>query len=415
MTLFRERPFKRSLEGVIYSLKFPSRLKMAIFPQTSFQEWFHSPDQQAIDPTFTYDLLRVGWNNNQITLTEGAEGTKEITFLLDPQGGSLLNTTLIFQTPLVESQNKDLLVAWPDNFFHNYIQKATLRSGSTLLSEMDSTYFDAAIQLLPRNLGPGKRDQYLRNIGNLPSLTKFQKTLPSTRLSFSVPWGWSEKHPLPISLMNVKPLTMTYTLRPFSELLRVVERISGTEKLRKYQVNDPIQIGKSPQRLQMLTDVALFTPEELAAQRSERRYFILDWIESFDIGSSSTIRPKYPVRALLLLAENQKATLMNNLSVYGTDPEDGYLGKGPLLTIQDYPAEIFSDDQPLERAFASPERPGYYFIPLVSDLKRYESPGIVDTIPISTKLISPEYNLKIRSWGYVVWILENGEVKNAFL
>lgn len=160
----------------------------------------------------------------------------------------------------------------------------------------------------------------------------------------------------------------------------------------------------------MISAYSMSTPAEIVAHRSDKRYFILDWIESFD---TPLINTTYPSRGLLIMGENQKALEANNRSDYGTDFEDSYRGTGPILTIQGMDANIFSNDEPLGRGLASPERPGYYFLPLTSDPGRYEAPGIISPGSLSITM-EPGFNLKIRSWGYIVWALENGRVINTF-
>ncbi len=382
---------------------------------SEFQKWLHSPfPGSTLDPAYSYDDPKISWESTSLEEIIPIFVESEVTFELNPERDLLLYTTLIVQTPEIVSSSPDILVAWSDNLFHNYIQEITLMSGDQILTSMDSKFFDANIQLIPTRTGARQRDQYLECIGN-GLLNRFQSRIPSKEITFPVPWSWTRERspPLPIMLMNSLPLTIKITLNSLENLIRVVERRSGNEVLRKYQPSDPITVGTFS-NLRMICRYGKVTPAEFRLQRSVNRYLYLDFIEKFEIPVDSTgvvdqsIRVNGPSRALIVMAENLESSSVNNLSNYSTNSEDAYLGYGPISVLEGLSGSIFSESETYWNGLSSPERPGYYLLAFSPHLARYRDVGISEEAFIRAELVSPNYELHIRSYGYRIWSLING-------
>jgi hypothetical protein len=392
---------------------------------TAFQKWLHSSTtpSEKLDPSFSYDFIRIPWQTNYLETIEGVvdnDDSSTVVFNLSPNSHVCYYSTLTMTTPDVTSTTS--LIAWPDNLFHNFVQKATLKFNDLELTSMDHVFFDGSIQLLPIRSGPGKREQYLRDIGNFPMLTTFSKHLPSRRLSFPLPWSFSreESPPFPLFMTTGASISMSFKLERIPNLLRVLDG----NVYRRYQVDPGITFSRTAPVLKMTSRYGTVTEREVLEQRKYFSYLILDTISSMDapVQNGEAVRvintDGLPCRALMVMAENTTSTEVNNRSNYSTDPEDSYAGEGPLTTIAQTvvaqnpeAAETFSNDEPYWTGKAAPERPGYYFISFSPNPNRYFDIGRVNPGTLTVTLGDDQpYNLRIRAVCSQIWKFNLGMV-----
>jgi hypothetical protein len=375
------------------------------------QRRLHLPSElgKSVDPTFSWDYYNVAYSDSQTVdiepvVTQNPDGTVTITFTFDQSFSVVQSTTLYMTTPEYATKSADIMIALPDNFFHNYVSRAELKFGDQSMTTMDTSVFDALIQTAPVRTS---RKQYLRNIGNNGVLNVFNHRLAASRVSFPVPWGWSRRNSPPLPLFLIEgPVTVSYTLKPVTSLLRVVQRNrQGQEILRKYNPNDPVDVPPLPIP-RMVCEYANLTPEEIEIQKSITRQMSLDSFASIRVPvvdgmGRIRINNDWPMRSVFVMAQNMKAALVNNLSNYSTDYEDSYKGNGPLLLLQGLEAGYYSDDAPLWSGIKAPERPGYYLIPL-SDLEKYIVSGPTD-LEVSATVTTGEYELCVIAYAYQLY------------
>lgn len=372
--------------------------------KTIFQEWLHSSETEPVETSIDIDFNRTGWNSiyfdDNLPIEDGV-------YRLDSHAHLLYGSTLIALAPELVSEDPNIQVAYPDNFLHNWISEIQLYGSDQLFLRLDSAYLDGAIQLIPDNNGPGQRDHYLVNIGNNNRLNSFQTIIPETGVSLNLPWRW--KRPFPLFLMS--KVEIRIKLRPISDIIRVLDNSSGKNIYRKYQLSDPVRIG-SIQPIRLINKYGRMTEAEVEFLQERTTYINIPWIDQVDISIGNSNRIILPLeltgisQGILLMAENLDAREINNLSTYGTDSADSYQGEGPIVTIQDFPANYFASNHPGLFSNACPERPGYYLISLSGNNEQvsnfaYSGVQKLDNLVITTN--PGRYHLRLRSFGYRVW------------
>lgn len=334
-------------------------------------------------------------------------GNGMVEYQLDMSRDVLINTSLIMETPEVAVKTADILASLPDNFFHNYVSRIQLVVNDNVILEMDSPTFDTLSQILPIALS--HREMYFRNIGNNGINNVFGRRHPKTGLSFMIPWGFSRYTPLP--LFALENVSIRAVIKPIQELLRVVKRSkTGEDILGLYSEGDSVDLPDFPLPT-MVVEYADLTDEELVIQPRQFEYQ-LEYFETFKPDMSLEINiasnDPWPIRGLFIMAQNNRAREIGNLSVYGTDEEDSYKGNGPISMINDIPAYFFSDQTSIWSGMSSRERPGYYFYPYTNLRENGTSGQAIDiqvTIPDWK-----DYTLHVISYGYRIWRIRNGEM-----
>lgn len=399
----------------------------------NYQIWLHSSNN-AVESPFYRENIRIGWYSTFMEeLSSSNIKDDEITFTVNPKAHFLLYTNLIFHTPEIKSKDPNLKVAWTPNLMHNYVQSAELKFNDLLIQRFDSLGADILIQLDSKP-EPGKRTQYLSDIGNLTSLTKFNDYLPSKRLSLHCPWSFSKKISkcLPLCLSTSTKIIMTFKLqRDPSKLIRV---LNDTERALQY--NDPVQIKGLEKNLLMYPTYygkyIITTPKAIKWHKKIKNgeYFYdtfqeYDNPELFKNGeiASININSIYPIKALFPVLQNITSANLNNLSNYTSNPFDSYLGPSPIskynlsygmVSILDQvDSEIFSNDETYWNCSSCPERPGYSAIVFPSSLEKDEDVGIVlssvgGSLSVAIKdNTNSEYKFKVRALVTNVFKYEN--------
>lgn len=412
-----------------------------------YQIWLHS-SQNEVESPFYREHIRVGWHSTFLEELKSIRETNEdssITFIANSNAHFLLYTNLVFYTPQIVSRNPNVEVAWSPNLLHNYVQLAELKFNDIPVQKFDTVGADILIQLDPRP-GEGKRDQYLRDIGNLSHLTHFSNQLPSTRLSLHCPWSFSKKtsKSIPLCLSTTTAITMKFTLqRDPSKLIRIREKHQDQFHLRALDYEDRISIEGLQNNLLLFPrfygKYSLVTPKEIKWQKSiPNREFFYDTFHEYDAEdwtkhgefSEVILSSSLPVKALFPVAQNMTASAINNHSNYTTNPYDCHLGISAIskynlyyLTtkiLDNMESEIFSNDEPYWTCSACPESPGYSAIVFSSSLERDEDIGImlssvggklsVDIDETRSSTTSSDYHFKVRGLITTVFKYENNMV-----
>ena len=369
-----------------------------------YQVWLHSSrgKDDRVESPFYHEHIRVGWYSTFLEKLNHHTDGNSITFTANGKAHFLLYTNLVFYTPEVISSNPNLKVAWTPNLLHNYVESAQLTFNDIPVQKFDTVGADIMIQLMPRP-GESKREQYLRDIGNLPFLIRFGEQLPSSRLSLHCPWSFSAKVSkcIPLCLSTSTVVTMKFTLqRDPAKLIRIREERNGQPYLRALTTSDQIAIRGIENNLLGFPEVygryALVTPKEIAWQKKiPYRELFYDTFQDFDADgtvehgqlSQVVFLSANPVKALFPVAQNMLALAINNHSNYTTNPYDSYSGfsaigrynlfYSTIKILDNLESEIFSNDEPYWTCSACPERPGYAAIVFPSSLERDEDVGIV--------------------------------------
>lgn len=417
-----------------------------------YQIWLHSSQKDPESP-FYHEHIRVGWHSTFLENLESIidKENKEkdsITFVANGKAHFLLYTNLVHYTPEVISPNPNIEVAWTPNLSHNYAQLAELKFNDILAQKFDTVGADILIQLDPRP-GEGKRKQYLRDIGNISSLTNFSRQLPPTRLSLHCPWSFSKasSKSIPLCLSTTTIVTLKFKIqRDPSKLIRIREKHNDQFHLRALDYEDPIIIRGLENSLlpfpQLSGKYALVTPREIRWQKKiPDRELFYDTFQEFDAvnwvkhGESSHVKlsSNLPVRALFPVAQNMTASAINNHSNYTTNPYDCQLGVSAISNYNLYystvkildniNSDVFSNDEPYWNCSACPESPGYAAIVFSSSLQRDEDIGIVPS-SVGGKLsveidenrgsrsasFTSDYHFKIRGLVTQVFKYENNMI-----
>jgi hypothetical protein len=402
-----------------------------------YQNWLHS-SQNKVETPFYHDHIRVGWHSTFLEKMEPIITDNDITFIANGNAHFLLYTNLVFHTPEVNSQQTDVKVAWTPNLLHNYVKSAELKFNDILVQRFDTVGADIMVQLDPRP-GEGKRNQYLRDIGNLPHLINFSHDLPKTRLCLHCPWSFSKKISkcIPLCLSTTTVVSMKFTLQQDPmKLIRIREEINGKGHLRALDCNDSIKINELPLP-EFYGKYALITPKEIKWQKeiSNREVFYDTFLEydakefvKRDESSEVVLSSNSPVRALFPVVQNIDAAKINNHSNYTTNPFDSCIGSSPISrytlyydmvkVLDNIEAEVFSNDEPYWACEACPEKPGYGTIVFSSTLERDEDVGVVlSSVNGKLKVDINEsysdlstYHLKVRALVTNVFKYENNMV-----
>jgi len=408
-------------------------------------------EPDPLESVFHGERIRVGWHT---TFRENLELETSDTSIKAKSNRSahfLLNTTLVFRTPEIISTTPNIKVAWSPNLLHNYATFSELKFNDIVVQSYDSVGLDILAQFMPVKMGPEKREQYFRNIGNRPYLLEFSDRLQATRLSLPMPWSFASRDDkaIPLCLATSTLVTMKINLqRDPTKLVRIMEEKSTGPVLRALKPDDlgtRVQIITSGNRHNLLGTpeikgkYALTSKAELnwlKSQPSVEMYY--DTLTSLDAEddtqTSLQLHSTAPVRALFFVAQNLTASAINNYSNYTTNAVDPYAGYSPIsqvsLHYQNYKAiekedsEVFSEDEPYWSTPACPQQPGYHAIVFPTNLDRDEDVGIVLT-GIGAKLItkydsqrysalnskiSSSYILRARALTSQVFIYENNGI-----
>lgn len=412
---------------------------------TDYQIWLHTSRQkdESIETPFYREHVRVGWHTtfleNTTSFSINDLGDKEeITYVVNPNAHFLLYTTVVFQTPTVESSNSHIKIAWSPNFMHNLITNAQLIFNDIPIQNFDTVGADVLIQFMPQ-LGEGKRDQYLYNIGNRPSLTDFHYKLPSSRLSFNCPWSFASKisKAIPLCLATTTEIKLKFIIqKDLTQLLRIREKRKDRiyyRSVRSYDLESNILIG-SPGKFQLNSKYALISKSELRwHKKRSRTELFYDTLISLDCENPEILNQEVklfshgPVKALFVVAHNLTAASIGYHSNYtnniynksGISPI-GHLSLSYNMTdlFKNLDAKIFSDDEPYWTCPACPESHGYHAIIFPSSLQRDEDPGIMVS-SLGGKLIAHidedltnnyKYQVKVRALASQVFECIDGVI-----
>ena len=410
-----------------------------------YQIWLHSSTAQVECP-FYREHIRVGWHSTFLeAFSSCIQEEKEISFTANGNAHFLLYTNLVFHTPQIISRDPNIKIAWTPNLMHNYVKSAELKFNDISVQKFDTLGADILIQTDSRS-GQGKREQYLRDIGNLSCLTEFRDHLPSKRLSFHCPWSFSKKISkcIPLCLSTSTTVSMTFKLeRDPSKLIRVREGpfdiIESFQRALKYE--DRISISDLENDLLSLPTYygkyVLITPKELKWHKNiQNREIFYDTFQEYDNDelfrnsevASVVLSSILPVKALFPVAQNMTATSINNHSNYTTNSYDCYSGSSAISKynlsyeavsmLHNLEAEVFSNDEIYWNCASCPERPGYAAIVFPSSLERDEDVGIVlSSVGGSLNVlikddpgIGSEYKFKVRALVTNVFKYENNMV-----
>jgi hypothetical protein len=406
-----------------------------------YQIWLHS-STASVECPFYREHIRVGWHSTfleELFAPQRDPNDDTITFIANCNAHFLLYTNLVFHTPEIISQNPNIEVALSPNFMHNYAKLAELKFNDISVQKFDTVGADILIQT-DSHSGQGKREQYLRDIGNLSCLTKFSSHLPSKRLSLHCPWSFSKKISkcIPLCLSTSTIVSMTFKLeRDPSKLIRVLDITDSSQRALKYKDSVRI-IGLENDLFSFPTfygKYVLITPKELKWHKEiKNREVFYDSFEEFDDDNlvrngdiaSVSLNSILPVKALFPVAQNMTSTYINNHSNYSTDIYDSYSGSsaiseynlsyGMVSILNNVEAEVFSNDEIYWNCTSCPERPGYAAIVLPSSLERDEDVGIIlSSVGGSLNVLIKDqqnscYKFKVRALVTNVFKYENNMV-----
>jgi hypothetical protein len=170
-------------------------------------------------------------------------GAQNVTASVNRSGDYVLNVWFRAQIPLIglragNAYNTDAGVAWTNNLMHNLIAKCNIAFNELVVQEFDNYYLDV---LRAYKLNASKRIGYDNMIGQVNSMTQLHGNPTSTNLSYkgavgdgsyrSVPlpfWFCEDSGvALPVAALPFNDVKITYTFRPFRELIVVSGGTTG--------------------------------------------------------------------------------------------------------------------------------------------------------------------------------------------
>lgn len=169
-------------------------------------------------------------------------GQQNVTAAVNRSGDYVLNVWFRAQIPMIglkdnAGYNSDAGVAWTQNLMHNLISKCNIAFNELVVQEFDNYYLDV---IKAFKIGKSKKEGYNNMIGAVNSMTTlrgnnfglaaFQGAVgDGSYRSVPLPFWFCEDSgvALPVAALPFNDVKITYTFRPWSELVVISQGNTG--------------------------------------------------------------------------------------------------------------------------------------------------------------------------------------------
>lgn len=366
--------------------------KIDIDSISPFQRELHTPDDESgalsgrsIVSNFKKEIRSSTWHARRRAYLNAIVSGSTVTYECNTSFHYMESPTMYIQLPTIkvkEQHRNKIRIAYTHNLGHNIIRDAQLRFGDEVVQSFDSIALDMYAMYL---LEPGKRDEYLKWIGNVPWLEEWTAALPSYQLTFPQPWFYARKQwkRLPIHLLSLYRITHVYNFRnKISDLIRMQRKLSDDtwidiETRMSYLdvSSDTLPTPQLAVRYDLLTaaEISWIRDESCSGQNI---IYIEDFVNSradnlciFGSQIQVPLSTRTPCLSLFLVAENALARRFHNYSNYTTDSTSAYRGWSPIESISierdsmkrfdSVSSDVFEKEEAFFHFPSVPSEPGY--------------------------------------------------------
>lgn len=348
-------------------------------------EYSHATGSSVQSP-FAPLMNSVSWASTYHSMMKKEKIDSETcVFTVDRRAHFLQHVTLKLTLPELHG-SKDVQIAWSPLIFHAYIKKIQFAVGEVKLPPIDRTWLDMNLQFFVNN-----KAQYLRSVGDIPSMTDFSDTIKSKCLTLFIPFSFSRDASVAFPLFKTTdPVTVHVTVeRDITKLVRVLEmgtrpviRALDYEDLESnvYVTENKHARVKTVEAPTARAWYAMVTSDELAYHKKTDASYLIETVVNVDNEFSTQpgrqfermLKHSSPVKSIFFAAENLMSLSTNMYSNYSNDRLDAYAGDSPIETVTlKYEEGMFKmdrlhvsicDDDIFLNLPCAPDRPGYHVI-----------------------------------------------------
>lgn len=364
----------------------------------SFQDEIHAAKNpnETVRSKFSYPYKKTAWSSNVLEeLTAKDEGRGEtVIFNVNPKFHFLLRVYLeqeVGDIRVSEKYQENIKISLTHNIGHNIVKEGVMDIDGDKIQSLDTRWMDFKSQFF-MDPGAGKRECYNKNIGNVDHLTSWSTYIPKDTVMIQQPYYFSKStfKALPLLMGSVNNVSFRYKLR--RKLSQLVRMIRYNKKLDKWipikynsryldisdkdpELTQPRMFGRYAQ----VTDAEKnwrLSEEFTESNQSQHKVYGEDIIRvsqnnTSKLGTSVpiTLYSAHPVKAVFWLAENIKATGLNNRSNYTTNAMNLFEGHNPIEEVgisyggmekfSKMNFKHFSEMEPMSEFPSCPNEPGY--------------------------------------------------------
>lgn len=335
--------------------------KMELTSLSKFQRMLHYPqskegkdeEDKKVRFTFNYKFEYVSWSTQALEIMACTNSEENYTFIANSKFDFLRYSYLVQTLPALQVKHKykdTVQICWCRYPGHNIVQMATLCIDEEPIQTIDNIWLDIRAQYY---MQPGKREQYQTMVGNLKFLTEWADSLPTYNLCIPQPWDYANNpyHMIPLVACSEGRVIHRYKFRCLiSSLLRMRKKENGVWKEIPYNwkyMKGMTSSDKIPQpelwgRYVKVSDGEIKARKALETEKKipPLEYYTEDMViikndNTYKLGNNIDIglQCNMPAKAIFWVAENMKASDLNNYSNYSTDPSDIKYGWSPWNSV----------------------------------------------------------------------------------
>jgi len=269
----------------------------------------------------------------------------------------------------------------------NMIQYAKLMFESKAYQEFDNRWLDVCSQWYSKGTGPGHRESFDRDIGNVKCMEEWSETLPNYPLLVEQPWYYSQSKALAFPLRFCKSAENVpkhhYILRTKVVDLIRVQRLYEGVWINVSPIKFTTYVDFSKEAIQDIKFWGRYdhlTKEELAMLdcNTTPQVFLYRSVVAIDTPNDSkygetpqvTLAVTQPARAMFWMVANKTAETFNCRSNYTTNSNSLYAGWDPIKynsleygskeKFKAVPSLNFGGHQAREHFPSAPSEQGYH-------------------------------------------------------
>ena len=356
---------------------------------SKFQEEIHYVNSaEDVTSVFHETFLKLLWYSSVLMSLESKNiGDVTIYTVNNTYFHFLQYTYLRFITPpiKVKDEYKDKVrICWCHNLGSNVSEVASFEVDDIKLQEIDNVWQDIHPQFFQKG-GAGMRENYNIGVGNVSCMEDWSTFIPSYPINVEHPWFYSQHSAFAFPIHHKSTQTRAvhkYTFkRKLGNLLRM--QIKAGDKWKSIKPNTKY-INRS-------TDDELPLPElwgryakcsdnlmnyVVKSECAPKTVYIRDIVRCdcsnpniYGTNSVNKLLCSNPCLSIFWVAENMKASDLNNRSNYTTNVHELYKGWNPIKKvtfkygseelIKDMPSDHFSLSQARKHFMSAPAETGY--------------------------------------------------------
>ena len=351
---------------------------------TSYQKVLHTASGPTDNPEHYDNQIPTPFNkqfskgvwyflfDEKLAISTTSDNVAKFTTNMKPHG--LLRTNICFQLPHI-SFKEGHVGRWTHNVGSNAVASVSCKYNEAPIQTLTHIYFDFHTQTFTSS---DQHDSYQADLGNLPTLTRFQKVLPRHNTSYSIPWFFSKDDSsffrlCYCSFMDRLEFEVTYR-DTLSKLLQIKQlsdnsnmdfETAGGELVPHNNFTSDLYLieGRTPKEMDppmpkpsmwgkyiYLTDVEcqynicppkdegprnIFDIDEILVFESDEKYK-LNYMKQDNnkvLAKKESISSKYPAYIVYAGIRNDTAYSQNYYSNYSTNSRDHLLGYSPVEDV----------------------------------------------------------------------------------